>query len=307
MRLFYRTLIFSTFFISSLITRNEADAGCPPLPDVEWWGTLTHASIVARVMKDHDGDWDAYIAKWDGQHKKIEKIYFNDGAVTIKKDDTKLSGPELETYVGHIEKRVDITRCLAGLAKQIGLRPGNIVSPKSNAKFNAGLKAYQAKDYQKAVSHLKPLAEAGYTKAQNALGFMHRKGMGVSPDFVKAQFWYRESAKLGDATGQYSYGEILRKSGVSSEDMRRAQIWLERSANQGNAQAQISLGNIFYNGDGVDKSLLKAAFWFGLAKDKNRTALDMYNLVDATMTRMQRKKALYLRDNWLAEHAPDNS
>ena len=303
----FKTVVLTAVFIFSFLAIKVAKAECDPLPEVTWWGNLTHASIYARVMNKHEGDWDAYIAKWESQGQKIERIYFNDGAASINNGDVKLSGFELEEYAEHVSNRVEVTRCLAGLANGIGLRPGNRISAKAASAFLAGLKAFKANEYKKALSHLKPLAEAGYAKAQNALAYMNRKGIGVEADHQKALFWYKESAKLGDATGQFSYGEILRKTGITHEEQVKARAWLRKAANQGNEKAQVSLGNMYYRGDGVDENLPRASFWYNLAKDKSEFAQEMSRRIEKKMSDLQLKKADYLKDKWLTKFASNNS
>ncbi len=49
-----------------------------------------------------------------------------------------------------------------------------------NAEFGKGVRAYQKGDYATAILEFRQLAEKGYASAQNDLGVMYAKGMGVT-------------------------------------------------------------------------------------------------------------------------------
>lgn len=109
---------------SSLTSKDIADqmqsntimsttASCGELPKVEWWGNASHASIIAYVNTKAGGDWENYIAKWERQLTKLRGIYARGGSVIAPKVGTRLSGPLLSKYVSQVEKRVQITRCIA--------------------------------------------------------------------------------------------------------------------------------------------------------------------------------------------------
>ncbi len=91
-----------------------ADAQCPKLPAVPWWGKASHATIKRYVEKKHGGDWSPYIKKWEKQLVVLKKIYDKDGTAVVTKDKKKLKGPELSDYIKNVEQRVEVIRCLAG-------------------------------------------------------------------------------------------------------------------------------------------------------------------------------------------------
>ena len=66
--------------------------------------------------------------------------------------------------------------------------------------FQAGMDAYNQKDYVTALKHWRPLAEQGHAKAQYFLGLMHANGQGVTRDYKEAVRWYRKAAKQGNAS-----------------------------------------------------------------------------------------------------------
>ena len=40
-------------------------SSCDQLPEVDWW-SKTPAAVRGAVAKNYDGDWDRYIARWNG-------------------------------------------------------------------------------------------------------------------------------------------------------------------------------------------------------------------------------------------------
>ncbi len=66
------------------------------------------------------------------------------------------------------------------------------------ADFQAGIDAYNSKDYATALSEWRPLAEKGVAEAQYKLGMLYSMGYGVPQDFVQAHKWYSLAGANGD-------------------------------------------------------------------------------------------------------------
>ena len=62
------------------------------------------------------------------------------------------------------------------------------------ADFDDGQAAYKRGDYKAALQQWRPLADQGDAIAQNYLGWMYAKGMGVFQDHTEALAWYRRAA-----------------------------------------------------------------------------------------------------------------
>ena len=86
---------------------------CPPDPDVAWWNKISHDSLRKYVARKHKGDWAPYIAKWERQKTKLQKIYDRGSAVVVTKDKIKLEGKRLDEYIGQVNDRIEMTRCLS--------------------------------------------------------------------------------------------------------------------------------------------------------------------------------------------------
>ena len=65
--------------------------------------------------------------------------------------------------------------------------------------YDAGLKAFQAGDFQTALKEWNPLADQGHAGAQYNLGIMYANGYGVPEDDAEAVRWYRLAADQGHA------------------------------------------------------------------------------------------------------------
>jgi len=124
------------------------------------------------------------------------------------------------------------------------------------------LAALRDKDYKKAISLLRPLANYGYPLAQFNVGVMYDDGLGVDRDDKEALFWYTKAAAQGYANAQANLGQMYFNGQGVPADYQKALDWWTRAANQGNLIAQNNLGSMYLNGKGVAKDYQKAAEWF---------------------------------------------
>jgi hypothetical protein len=90
-------------------------SSCPPLPKVSWWNNLSHQKIISFVIQHHNGDWSAYLAKWDRQSEKIADIDSRGSAIRLTKNKIKVDGKELTEYARHVAERAAINHCLSKL------------------------------------------------------------------------------------------------------------------------------------------------------------------------------------------------
>jgi uncharacterized protein len=124
------------------------------------------------------------------------------------------------------------------------------------ADFNKGTRAMDSGDFKTALRHLKPLARQGHFKAQNNLGLMYKKGLGVPQDYKTAVKWYTLAAE------------------------------------QGHANAQYNLGNMYHNGRGVPQNYVYAYMWGDIANvNENQNGTELRNIAAKKMTAAQIAKA----------------
>ncbi len=72
----------------------------------------------------------------------------------------------------------------------------------------AGIRAYEAKDYVRAYNVWQPLAEAGQASAQFHLGALYFEGRGVARDLARAQRWLRAALGQGQERARFLLGRV---------------------------------------------------------------------------------------------------
>jgi TPR repeat protein len=96
-----------------------------------------------------------------------------------------------------------------------------LLTPLAHADFQAGVDAYDRKDYATAFKEWQPLAEEGDALAQYNLGVMYANGQGVPQDYIQASMWVNLAAAQGQEEAVKGR-EILTK-GVTSNQIAEAQ------------------------------------------------------------------------------------
>ncbi len=81
----------------------------------------------------------------------------------------------------------------------------------SAGPWEDGMVAYNRGDYVPAMKLIRPLAQAGNSKALNVLGVMYRKGEGVTPSPRRAFMWFSLAARKGDASAKASLQEMSKE------------------------------------------------------------------------------------------------
>ncbi len=139
--------------------------------------------------------------------------------------------------------------------------------------FEEGKEAYQAKDYNRALEILEPLAEQGNSQAQVTLGIMYDNGHGVPLDQSEAIKWYIKAAKQGVPVVQHDVGvKYFQGQGVK-QDYEQAAYWWEQSASAGLSESQFNLGLMYYRGLGIEQDYKKASeLFFAAAKQGHGNA-----------------------------------
>jgi S1-C subfamily serine protease len=110
--------------------------------------------------------------------------------------------------------------------------------------FQLGWQAYEAGQYDAALSHWLPLADQGNTDAQLNVGLMYDVGKGVPEDPARAVSWYRQSAERGHAAAQFNLGLMYASGRGVEQDTGQARFWLAQAAGQGLQEARAMLPNV---------------------------------------------------------------
>ena len=135
----------------------------------------------------------------------------------------------------------------------------------AEADFAAGWAAYEAGDYETALTEFLPLAEAGDAGAQTSLGQMYHLGDGVARDQAEAARWYRTAAEQGNAEAQYHLGFLHYHGEGVAQNYSEAVRWYRLAAERGYASAQNNLGLMYDKGEGVLQNDVLTHTWFTIA------------------------------------------
>ncbi len=90
--------------------------------------------------------------------------------------------------------------------------------------------AFDRADYRTALAVWMPEAEAGNAEAQNHVGQIHERGLGVAPDYAAAASWYRRAAEQGHQSAQINLGNLYDRGLGVPRDGVAALNWYRRAA-----------------------------------------------------------------------------
>ena len=112
---------------------------------------------------------------------------------------------------------------------------------------------------------LRASAARGVADAQYRLGRIHREGIGVAQDYLKAEKYFRQAAEQGHSHSCYGLGGLYMGGLGVRKDSKEAHKWWNQAANQGLAVAQLDMGILLVKGEGVPKDNAEAYKWLTLA------------------------------------------
>jgi TPR repeat protein len=119
------------------------------------------------------------------------------------------------------------------------------------SKYDAGQAAFDQGDYQTAFSRWERLAQFGDARAQNKLGYLYERGLGVSKNTEVAFSWYQKSAESGLSSAQNNVGLCLLNGIGTAPNAAEARKWFELAVAQNNADAANNLGVLFNQGRAI--------------------------------------------------------
>jgi uncharacterized protein len=140
--------------------------------------------------------------------------------------------------------------------------------PGAAADGVAGFQAYEKGDYATALREFLPLAEAGQTSAQAAVGQMYFEGKGVQPNPAEAARWLEPAATAGNARAQFLMSKLYLSGEGVAPDPVKAASYAKAAADQGIAEAQVDICAYYFQGVGVPKDLVQAYVYASLAAEQ---------------------------------------
>lgn len=163
-----------------------------------------------------------------------------------------------------------------------------LVAGPALADYKTGLDAFRNGNYDFALKQWLPLAEKGHAKAQNSVGFMHARGLGVPTSHKEAIRWYTESAKRGFPLAAYNLGLIYTRGTGTLPNQEQATAWFRKAAEVGHLKAQIAYAERLRDGVGTEEDLSEAYAWLVVASDqaKGKEAARISSTLSRLVTRM---------------------
>lgn len=93
--------------------------------------------------------------------------------------------------------------------------------------------AYDRADYRTALKVWLPQAEAGDPEAQNYVGQIYEKGLGLEEDYQSAAYWYKKAAEQDFSEAQINLGYLYEKGlGVAQDSAKALNMYRKASGIQ---------------------------------------------------------------------------
>jgi TPR repeat protein len=147
--------------------------------------------------------------------------------------------------------------------------------------YDAGLQAFKAGNFERAIEEWQPLAERGDARSQLIVGWMYFKGIGVPQDLEETARLYHMAAAQRNAVAQQRLGFLYDQGLGVPADHTEAMQWYRRAAENGDEDAfgvyrlaaeegdpevQRHLGKMYFGALGAaPHDYSEAAKWFRLA------------------------------------------
>nr|WP_306300129.1 SPOR domain-containing protein [Erythrobacter sp. LQ02-29] len=128
------------------------------------------------------------------------------------------------------------------------------ISGTAHADVKAGVDAWEAGDYPRAVAEWREPAERGDADAQFNLAQAYRLGRGVEKNLQQAESYYAKAAVQGHLKAADNLGLVLFQDGRREQAMP----YIVTAADRGDPRAQYLLGIEHFNGDLVEQDWTRA-------------------------------------------------
>lgn len=160
-----------------------------------------------------------------------------------------------------------------------------------NDIWHSAIRSADSGDGEKAIYHLRRLAEDGVSKAMAEIGVIYEAGTaGVSKDIDKAIGWYSKAAEEGDLEGVLAIARLhLTGIGVEVDYDLARKTYKDILSKTIEPRALFGLGWIYFHGLGVPVNLDKAEECFKLAMSEGHL------LAGKSLAAIYRVKGAYLK------------
>ena len=159
-------------------------------------------------------------------------------------------------------------------------------------EYEAGLVAYQRRDFEKALMHWRPLADRGHSESQAWLGALNFNAEGMPLNYEAAAAWYRKAAEGGNIFAQNNLATMYAAGQGVEKDLAKAAQWLRKAAERGDPFALFNLASMHDQGAGVEKDHTVAAHLY-------RRAAELGNVQSQMRLGYMLAKGIGVDANWV--------
>jgi hypothetical protein len=138
---------------------------------------------------------------------------------------------------GNPDKFLIVDCLLPGQVRKLGANM-TYLSPRRPVKTTASeceirggeYVAYDRADYRTSLQVWLPQAKEGDPVAQNYVGEIYEKGLGIEPDYNTAAAWYQKAAEQGDSRARINLGFFYEKGLGLEKDLSQALNWYRKAS-----------------------------------------------------------------------------
>ena len=116
-----------------------------------------------------------------------------------------------------------------------------------SSALKAGIEAMNRGHYATALRAFRKLAKTGDAQAENNIGYLYERGLGVPQDYGTALKWYKRSASKDLPEAEYNAGLLYHYGYGVAKNQSEAKKWFEKSARKGFTDAEFMMGHVYQN------------------------------------------------------------
>ncbi|MCU7931083.1 MAG: caspase family protein [Candidatus Thiodiazotropha sp. (ex Codakia rugifera)] len=149
----------------------------------------------------------------------------------------QLTGDATAPVAGNSDKFLIIDCLLPGQVRKLGSNM-TYISPRRPVKTTASAceirggeyVAFDRADYRTSLHVWLPQAQEGDPIAQNYVGEIYEKGLGIQPDYATAAAWYGKAADQGNSRARINLGFLYEKGLGVEKDLSQALNWYRKAS-----------------------------------------------------------------------------
>ena len=148
----------------------------------------------------------------------------------------------------------------------------------SSSDINSAMQAFEHGDYNLAYKEFLALAKTGNQIAQNNVGFLYSKGLGIRQNSQRAFYWYSKSSKQGLPTAISNLASLYQAGRGTQKNIKKAVELYQTAVRYGNPLALNNLGFIYLKGEYLNKDINKGLDMIKTAAEQYNSSLAQFNL-----------------------------